>query len=90
MKYFPFILITLANTLPLIIGIVFYQNFFDNFESNYIVYTILFWFFAIFFLFFILKRNILVIKNLLLQDLKYLKVLNYFIFFSFFHVLNKL
>jgi len=84
MKYFPFILITLANTLPLIVGIFFYQNFFGNFESNYIVYTILFWFFAIFFLFFILKRNILVIKNLLLQDLKYLKVLNYFIFFSFF------
>ena len=84
MKYFPFILITLSNTLPLIIGIFFYQNFFDNFESNYIVYTILFWLFAIFFLFFILKRNILVIKNLLLQDLKSLKVLNYFIFFSFF------
>jgi len=84
MKYFPFILITLANTLPLIVGIFFYQNFFGNFESNYIVYTILFWFFAIFFLFVALKRNILVIKNLLLTDLKYLKVLNYFIFFSFF------
>ena len=84
MKYFPFILITLANTLPLIVGIFFYQNFFGNFESNYIVYTILFWFFAIFFLFVALKRNILAIKNLLLTDLKYLKVLNYFIFFSFF------
>lgn len=84
MKYFPFILIALANTLPLIVGIFFYQNFFGNFESNYIVYTVLFWLFAIFFLFIFVKRNILVIKNLLLTDLKYLKVLNYFIFFSFF------
>ena len=86
MKYFPFILITLANTLPLIIGIFFYQNFFGNFESNYIVYTILFWFFAIFFLFVVLKRNILVIKNLLLNDLKYLKVLT-ILYHCYFHLI---